>query len=212
MSGTTLNTESNSVFNFDETSTINNDGDTNYSSSSTITTSGTTINYGGATTVDFGGDTTVTFGGNTTFNSPTYFTSTTSGICHSDLDCLDSDDHLQYVPRDGSRGFTSTVSGIYPTQSYHLTTKQYVDENVKVHKTGRIALAQNDDSKSVVFSEPFDDANYSISLMMRNAVDASPSIYPMIVTTTTASGFSVLFSGDIDSANYYLEYIAVNDE
>jgi len=93
-----------------------------------------------------------------------------------------------------------------------LTTKQYVDENVKVHKTGRIALAQNDDSKSVVFSEPFDDANYSISLMMRNAIDASPSIYPMIVTATTASGFSVLFSGDIDSANYYLEYIAVNDE
>jgi len=48
-------------------------------------------------------------------------------ISHKYLLDLDSDDHLQYVPRDGSRGFTNTVSGVWPTESYHLTTKQYVD-------------------------------------------------------------------------------------
>jgi len=48
-------------------------------------------------------------------------------LCHSDLQCLDSDDHLIYVPRDGTRGFTATVSGVTPTEDYHLTTKQYVD-------------------------------------------------------------------------------------
>ena len=41
---------------------------------------------------------------------------------------LDSDDHLQYVPRDGSRGFTSTVSGIDPIEDYHLATKWYIDQ------------------------------------------------------------------------------------
>jgi hypothetical protein len=46
---------------------------------------------------------------------------------HSDLQDLNADDHWLYVPRDGSRGFTSTVSGIDPTAFYHLTTKQYVD-------------------------------------------------------------------------------------
>jgi len=32
------------------------------------------------------------------------------------------DDHPQYVPRDGSRGFTSTVSGVNATENYHLIT------------------------------------------------------------------------------------------
>lgn len=55
----------------------------------------------------------------------------TSGVVdHGDLLGLEDDDHLQYVPRNGSRGFTSTVSGVDPTQSYHLATKQYVDSTV----------------------------------------------------------------------------------
>jgi hypothetical protein len=48
-------------------------------------------------------------------------------IYHSWLLGLDSDDHEQYVPTDGGRGFTSTVSGVYPIEDYHLTTKEYVD-------------------------------------------------------------------------------------
>ena len=46
---------------------------------------------------------------------------------HGDLTGLSDDDHIQYVLADGSRGFTGTVSGIYPTQDYHLTTKEYID-------------------------------------------------------------------------------------
>jgi len=49
---------------------------------------------------------------------------------HGDLTGLEDDDHPQYVPTDASRGFTSTVSGIDPTQYYHLTTKEYVDNYV----------------------------------------------------------------------------------
>lgn len=50
------------------------------------------------------------------------------GIDHGDLVGLGDDDHTQYVPTDGSRGFTSTVSGIDPTSGYDLVTKDYVDD------------------------------------------------------------------------------------
>jgi len=49
---------------------------------------------------------------------------------HGDLIGLDDDDHLQYILVDGTRGFTGTVSGIDPTESYHLTTRWYVDDLV----------------------------------------------------------------------------------
>jgi hypothetical protein len=49
---------------------------------------------------------------------------------HGQLTGLEDDDHPQYVPRDGSRGFTSTVSGVEPIEDYHLTTKRYVDFNM----------------------------------------------------------------------------------
>jgi len=48
-------------------------------------------------------------------------------IDHSLLYNLGNDDHTQYVPTDGSRGFTSTVSGVYPVQPYHLVTREYID-------------------------------------------------------------------------------------
>jgi len=49
------------------------------------------------------------------------------GIDHGDLIGLDGDDHIMYVPTDGSRGFSSTVSGIDPVEGYDLVTKDYLD-------------------------------------------------------------------------------------
>lgn len=143
----------------------------------------------------------------------------TTDIDHGSISGLGDDDHPQYVPTDASRGFTATVSGVDPTEDYHLATKSYVDDEITTisgsltdkTKTGRTLLAFDDYSKSVVFGTAFSDINYSLSVMMRNIVDSPPSIYPMIVTVTTVSGFSVLFSGDIDSNNYYLDWIARHD-
>lgn len=53
-----------------------------------------------------------------------------SGISHDELGNLGRDDHLQYVPRAGIRGFTNTVSGVDPTEDYHLTTRWYVDNTI----------------------------------------------------------------------------------
>lgn len=46
---------------------------------------------------------------------------------HGALTGLGDDDHAQYILVDGSRGFTSTVSGTSPIEGYHLATKEYVD-------------------------------------------------------------------------------------
>ena len=51
-------------------------------------------------------------------------------INHDNLRNLDEDDHIQYILVDGSRGFTDNVNGIYPTLFSHLTTKQYVDDEI----------------------------------------------------------------------------------
>lgn len=50
-----------------------------------------------------------------------------SVIDHGEIDGLSDDDHTQYTRVDGTRAFTSTVGGISPTDSAHLTTKGYVD-------------------------------------------------------------------------------------
>jgi len=46
---------------------------------------------------------------------------------HGSLLGLGDDDHNLYVPTDGSRGFTSTVSGVDPVEDYHLVTKRYLE-------------------------------------------------------------------------------------
>ena len=64
-----------------------------------------------------------------------YLKVTTTGIVfdyvdHGELTGLTDDDHPQYVPRDGSRGFTSTVSGVYPIEYYDLVTLEYLKDYV----------------------------------------------------------------------------------
>lgn len=77
-------------------------------------------------------DTPTTYSG----NENKYLKTTTSGIVfssavggvtdHGELDGLGDDDHTQYVPTNADRGFSSTVSGVLPTEDYHLTTREYV--------------------------------------------------------------------------------------
>lgn len=49
---------------------------------------------------------------------------------HGSLTGLLDDDHLNYVPVNGSRGFTNTVSGISPVLDSHLATKGYIDSEI----------------------------------------------------------------------------------
>jgi hypothetical protein len=73
---------------------------------------------------------------------------------------------------------------------------------------GTAPVASGVTSTSVNFDTPFDDANYVLVTDLQNTDDSCPSIYPTIITDKTASGFDVSFAGQIDSDNYYLNWIA----
>ena len=55
---------------------------------------------------------------------------TMASIDHGTISGLTDDDHPQYILVDGTRGFTSTVSGVSPIQDYELATKGYVDGEI----------------------------------------------------------------------------------
>lgn len=125
----------------------------------------------------------------------------------------------QYVLVDGSRGFTSTVSGVDPIYDYHLATKRYVDQAVSSisgaasyflgeNKFGREPIVSGSISTTVVFDSAFTDSSYTLVLDLENQLDAISSEYALTVIDKTTSGFTVNYSGDIDSSNYYLNWFA----
>jgi len=69
--------------------------------------------------------------------------SVVSGAGHNVLAGLSNDDHLQYVPTDGSRGFTSTVSGVDPVNDGDLVTKGYVDVLVSGSSSAYLNWSEN---------------------------------------------------------------------
>jgi len=130
---------------------------------------------------------------------------------HGELTGLGDDDHTQYILEDGTRAFSGTVSGIYPTEIDHLTTKEYVDEVTStsgIQKWGREAVIDNARNQAITFDNPFPDDSYTIVATLTNEVDSPPSIYSTIQGVKTAGGFTTHFSGKIDSENFILEWIA----
>ncbi len=63
-------------------------------------------------------------------------------------------------------------------------------------------------SVSVIFASPFSNTNYYTLVTMENIVDLPVSIYSYIITAKSTGGFTVSFSGDMESGNYKLNWIA----
>ena len=61
-------------------------------------------------------------------------------------------------------------------------------------------------STTVSFSSNQSDENYYIIATLKNVIDSPPSVYSYIVSETTVSGFTVLFSDTIDTGNYILDW------
>jgi len=132
-----------------------------------------------------------------------------SGLQHDALGGLGDDDHTQYIRTDGFRGFTNTVSGISPVNDSDLATKSYVDiGNIDSH--GRTSIANNASSVTINFAD-LGHTNYTVNAVMENIVDVMPSIYMFIVTAKTSSSFTLLFIGDMDSANYSVNWTVIED-
>jgi len=128
---------------------------------------------------------------------------------HDQLTGLDDDDHIMYVPTDGSRGFTSTVSGIDPVEDYHLATKFYVDQG-GVDRHGRYSIANDVCTFTVTFSG-IGHTNYTITSDLENTTDSPPSVYAYIISARTTSSFDITLMGDTDSANYVLNWSVIED-
>jgi len=211
-----------------------------------------------------------------------YVTTIISGAVHPDhcdLNGLELDCHAQYVPTDGSRGFTNTVSGVYPVEDYDLVTKEYVDDQINTisgtvyeeltnyvtlssdqtisgsktfegdtifnggttfnetmtvnsginygdstisgtgdiytgniyadnQKWGRIACIDGNRDQVVVFGTAWPDDDYTLVAVLTNEVDNKPSIYSIIQGVKAGTGFTIHFSGKIDSSDFVLEWQA----
>jgi hypothetical protein len=134
---------------------------------------------------------------------------TEASIDHGSISGLGDDDHTQYILVDGSRGFTNTVSGVTPVADSDLATKAYVDQG-GLEQHGRAAIADTASSVTVNFTD-LGTTNYTVNCTLENTSDSPPSIYPFIVSGKTSSSFTVTFAGDMDSANYYIDWMIIED-
>jgi len=64
------------------------------------------------------------------------------------------------------------------------------------------------DSISVTFESTFPNTNYLVIVTLENVIDSPASIYSYNITDKRTDGFTISFSGEIDSGNYKLNWIA----
>lgn len=76
---------------------------------------------------------------------------------------------------------------------------------------GIVSIANGVSTATVTFDTSAADTFYAVSISLSNEIDANPSMYGMTVTEKTTEGFTVNFSGVMDSANYVLDW-AVNQK
>ena len=100
------------------------------------------------------------------------------------------------------------LSYIYPDSTDVLRAMYEYQECSLIEAKGRQPLTFGTYSQTVTFANPFSDTNYVISISIANEVDAESSIYPSVTRAKTINGFTVDFSGEIDSDNYVLEWFA----
>lgn len=149
-------------------------------------------------------------------------------VYHNWLLNLYEDDHPQYVLSDGTRSFSSTVSGVYPSDLAHLATKKYIDDQISTisggfsnyytkadvmaligqNQSGVVFLDLGDTQTDVAFSNDFTDVSYVLLVSLDNEVDQPPSEYAYTIVNKEVSGFTVNYSGPMDSDNYKLNWYA----
>lgn len=84
-------------------------------------------------------------------------------------------------------------------------------DSTKPAQGGRATLANNDEEKSISYDEPFpsDGGIPQVFFTLRNITDPAPTAIYGNVTASSLTGFTVTFSGEIDSNNWVLDWFAV---
>lgn len=103
-------------------------------------------------------------------------------------------------------GFTLEFSSTMPTGNYSLgwTTFEYAREGSIID--GWTPIPMGASTITIPLSPAEILNNYTIALSIVNTDSTSASKYSFIVTEKTINEFAVLFSGVIDSPNYYLSW------
>jgi len=115
---------------------------------------------------------------------------------HGELDGLSDDDHIQYL--NNTRG-----DNRYYTQAQ-------IDAMIGDQRYGQLDIPNAAEDIWVPILPVFSNADYSISISIENLSEgADSSIYSYNITAKTVNGFEVTFTGDIDSDNYVLNWIAI---
>lgn len=114
---------------------------------------------------------------------------------HGELEGLSADDHTQYL--NSTRGDT------------RYYTKSEIDSMIGDQRYGQLNIPNDAEDIWIPIAPAFPNANYSISVSIENTSDSPSSIYSYNITAKTVNGFEVTFTGDIDSGNYVLSWIAV---
>ena len=136
------------------------------------------------------------------------------------------DDYTKYSLIDGTAPFTSTVSGVTPTQDNHLSTKGYVDTEIDT-LSGSIVLVHGNLLGLTVDDHPqYPRTNgsrgftntvsgvtpiYTYDLATKNYVDSKLAVEEN--NTAIANGVtnvSATFSGAMGDLNYALTYTLMN--
>ena len=75
--------------------------------------------------------------------------------------------------------------------------------------TGQEILVSGATSAAIAFGSSLPDEAYTITAELVNTVDNPPSIYNHVIIKKNIDGFRILFSGNLDSDNYSLDWSAI---
>jgi hypothetical protein len=108
-------------------------------------------------------------------------------------------DIILSAPTDSAFYFVDYIAYVYDTAA------SSIDPN---RRSNSEAIAAGVKLKAITFSSTLGTTNYGVVANLINLTDVNPQVQPICIVAKTATGFTVAWSADTDSANYLLDYIA----
>jgi hypothetical protein len=135
-------------------------------------------------------------------------------LVHGSLTALDEDDHVQYIPVDGSRPFLDNVgvSTAVPTDDAHVTRKDYVDSAVlAVSGANVVAGVQSINALSGTLTMVgIGEANVT-SAGTVITISGTPHDLPSSTALIGSDGITVISGSSFDTVDgFYAEFVAAS--
>ncbi len=136
---------------------------------------------------------------------------TYSGAAGQYLKVKSTEDGIEFVTVSGSeedyytKSEIDTISGTLHSQIVGI---EFLTTGIS--KAGLTTVTSGATSVDVTFDYTFSIDDYILSTVLSNTVDDPIDLYSIITSSKTTDGFTVSFSGDVESNNYYLEWLVVS--